>query len=192
LETFKDIKAVYAKTRKAWRQWLAKNHSKEKSVFLIVYHKASATSSVYYDEAVEEALCFGWIDSTRYKRDAESSYLYFARRRPGSKWSKLNKERVAKLIKSGLMTQHGQAFIDLAKEKGIWDAENHSEHTVMPRDLQVLLKKNKAAWKNYQAFPPSAKKNILGWIANAKRPETRQNRIVKAVTLAAKNIRAYP
>ena len=192
METFKGIKAVHAKTRKSWRQWLSKNHAKEKSVFLIVYRKASSTPSVYYDEAVEEALCFGWIDSTRYKRDAESSYLYFAMRRPGSRWSKLNKDRVAKLIESGLMTKHGQALIDVAKEKGTWDAPDLIETSVMPQDLASRFKKNKTAWKHYQAFPPFAKKLILGWIANAKRPETRKNRIEKAVKLAVKNVRAYP
>jgi uncharacterized protein YdeI (YjbR/CyaY-like superfamily) len=90
-------------------------------VFLIIYKKASATKSVLYTEAVEEALCFGWIDSVMNKRDADSVYQRFSPRKPASKWSKPNRERVARLIKEGLMTEHGQKMIDLAKERGTWE-----------------------------------------------------------------------
>jgi uncharacterized protein YdeI (YjbR/CyaY-like superfamily) len=104
-----NIKTFRARTRKDWRKWLAKNHAKEKGVWLIMYRKDSKVANVNYAEAVEEALCFGWIDSVKKKRDAESSIQFFSQRKPKSNWSKLNRERADKLTKQGLMTRHGQA-----------------------------------------------------------------------------------
>jgi len=190
VEIRNGIKAVYAKTRKAWRSWLKKNHTTEKSVWLIIYHKSSATSSVYYDEAIEEALCFGWIDSTANKRDPESSYLFFAQRKARSVWSQKNKGRVQKLIEQGLMTPAGQALIDLAQKTGTWEARTEVEQGVIPPDLKKAFNQNKPALKNFTSFPPSSKKIILAWISDAKRPETREKRIAETVKLAAKNIRA--
>lgn len=190
-ETKSGVKAIHAKTRREWRKWLEKNHQSEKSVRLIIYHKTSNTSSVYYDEAVEEALCFGWIDSKANKRDDESYYLYFAQRKPKGNWSKPNRERAQKMIKQGLMTSSGQAFIDLAKKTGTWTALIDVQNSVIPDDLQRRFNKNKTAFKNFQAFAPSSKKMILEWILNAKKPETRQKRIDETVQLAAKNIKAH-
>jgi uncharacterized protein YdeI (YjbR/CyaY-like superfamily) len=190
MELKDDKKTVYAKTRKEWRKWLEKNHSKEKSVWLIIYHKQSETPSVYYDEAVEEALCFGWVDSKANKRDTESSFLYFAQRKPKSNWSKANRERVEKLVNQGLMRPAGQAMIDLAKKSGSWTALVDVQNSVIPPDLQKHFDKNKTAFKNFQAFAPSSKRIILEWILNAKKPETRIQRIKQVVELAAKNIKA--
>ena len=113
--------AIYAETREEWRNWLAKHSQSEKSVWLILYHKKSKTPSININEATEEALCFGWIDSLAKKRDGESYYLTFTPRNPRSKWSKPNRERAQRLIESGLMTEHGQRLIDSAKEKGTWE-----------------------------------------------------------------------
>ncbi|HUM46468.1 MAG TPA: YdeI/OmpD-associated family protein [Chitinophagales bacterium] len=184
------ITTHYAKTRKEWRKWLEKNHAAEKSVWLIIYHKESKTPSVYYNEAVEEALCFGWIDSKANKRDAESFYLFFAQRKLKSNWSKANRDRVEKLIAQGQMTKTGQAMIDLAKKTGTWTALEGVQNSVIPTDLQKLFSKNKKAFTHFNAFPPSSKRIILEWILNAKRPETRQKRIQETVELAEKNIRA--
>lgn len=181
---------VYAKDRSAWRKWLAKNHEKKSSVWLILYHKSSATPSVYYDEAVEEALCFGWIDSRPGKRDHESSYLYFCKRKPVSNWSKLNKTRVKKLAALGLMQPAGLAAVALAKKNGSWSSLDQVEKMVVPPDLDKMLNKNKEALKNFHAFPPSVKKAILLWISSARREETRKKRIEETVALAAKNVRA--
>jgi uncharacterized protein YdeI (YjbR/CyaY-like superfamily) len=181
------IKAFHAKSRKAWRTWLAKNHDKEQAVWLIMYHMSSETKSIYYADAVEEALCFGWIDSTAIKRDAESRYQYFTRRKPKSTWSRVNRERVDRMIAEGLMTPAGQAMIDLAKKSGTWEVD----HDIMPDDLQAALDKNQKAKEYFKAFPPSSRQIILTWIANAKRPETREKRIMETVTLAAKNERAH-
>jgi len=190
MEIRNGVKAVYLKTRKAWRSWLSKNHAIEKSVLLIIYHKASSTKSVYYDDAIEEALCFGWIDSTANKRDAESSYLLFAQRKPRSVWSQKNKDRVKKLTDQGLMTPAGQAMIDLAKKKGTWDARTEVEKGVIPPDLKKAFNQNKTALTNFNSFPPSSRRIILAWISDAKRPETRAKRIAESVRLAAQNIRA--
>ncbi|MBI3135051.1 MAG: hypothetical protein HYZ14_10305 [Bacteroidetes bacterium] len=113
--------AVYAKNRQAWRKWLQKNCQSVTSIWLILYHKKSTVSSVSMSEAMEEALCFGWIDSKAKKRDAESFYLTFTPRNPKSNWSKINRERVEKLVKEGLMTEHGQKLIDIAKQTGKWE-----------------------------------------------------------------------
>lgn len=185
-----NIKTFRARTRKDWRKWLAKNHAKEKGVWLIMYRKDSKVANVNYAEAVEEALCFGWIDSVKKKRDAESSIQFFSQRKPKSNWSKLNRERADKLTKQGLMTRPGQAVIDLAKTTGTWTALEEMENTVIPSDLKKLFDKNVTAFNNFQAFPPSSKKMILTWILGAKTPETRHKRITETVTLAKKNMRA--
>lgn len=103
MELHNGLSSYHAKNRKEWRQWLTKNHRLEKSVWLIIYHKSSATPSVYYEEAVEEAICFGWIDSIAHKRDAESKYQFFAVRKPKSNWSKANRERAEKMIEKKQM-----------------------------------------------------------------------------------------
>jgi uncharacterized protein YdeI (YjbR/CyaY-like superfamily) len=190
MEQHNGSKAITAKSRKAWRQWLAKNHKREKFVWLIIFHKKSSTKSVYYAEAVEEALCFGWIDSKPNKRDEESFYLSFAKRNPKSKWSKINRERVEKLINQGLMMPAGQEMIDIAKASGTWEALNIIDNETMPEDLQKRFSRNKIALKNFQGFPPSSRKIILLWISEAKRLETRKQRIEETVRLAKDNIRA--
>ncbi|MBV9960771.1 MAG: YdeI/OmpD-associated family protein [Parafilimonas sp.] len=190
METHNGIKAFHARTVKAWRKWLEKNHNKETCVWLIIYHKASKTPSVYYNEAVEQSLCFGWIDSKPNKRDSESYYLYFAKRKPGSNWSKINRERAGKLIAKGLMTAAGQEMIDIAKTSGTWTVLDRSGNIILPDDLQKRLAQNKTALKNFSLFSPSSKKIIIEWILSAKRRETRQERVKQTVVLASKNIRA--
>jgi uncharacterized protein YdeI (YjbR/CyaY-like superfamily) len=116
--------AIYARTREEWRNWLKQNGQSEKSVWLILYHKKSKTECVNLNDATEEAVCFGWIDSLAKKRDAESYYLTFTPRNPKkSKWSKPNRDRAERMIEMGLMTEHGQALIDIAKSTGRWDSE---------------------------------------------------------------------
>ena len=190
MELHNNVPAIHARTRAQWRRWLEKNHKTEKAVWLIIYHKTSEVKSVYYAEAVEEALCFGWIDSVKHKRDEESAYQFFAQRKPKSMWSELNRTRVDKLIKEKKMRPAGQAMIDLAIRTGTWEALVPIDKMEIPEDLQKMFTKNKTAYKNFQKFSPSSRKIILFWILNAKRPETRQRRIEEAVKLAAKNIKA--
>ncbi len=190
METRNGVQTFYAKDRKAWRTWLKKNASKEKSVWLIIYKKDAANKSVNYREAVEEALCFGWIDSKPNKRDDDSFYQFFAKRNPTSNWSKINKERVEKLISQGLMTQAGLAVIGQAKENGRWSALDGIENLELPPALQQALFKNTVAKNYFEAFPRSVKKGILEWIQNAKTRETTNKRIDETVRLAAENLRA--
>lgn len=135
--THKDERpSFYAKSRKEWRPWLLKNSKREKNIWLIIYKKESETASIYYDEAVEEALCFGWIDNKANKRNAESFYLYFAQRNPKSRWSKLNKQRVEELVQKGAMTPAGLAMVEEAKSSGTWFALDDVEALVLPADLE--------------------------------------------------------
>ncbi len=190
MNTWKGSPLVKAKDRKAWRAWLAKNHDKEKSAWLVTPHKGKATTDLDYNSAVEEALCFGWVDSTANTYDASNTVQYYAPRRPGSKWSITNHERVARMVKEGLMTPAGQAMIDLAKRTGTWDMFVGAQNAIVPDDLQRAFTRSKTALKHFTAFPPSSKRLILEWIASAKRPETRSKRIAETVSLSAKNIRA--
>lgn len=190
MEIYNGIKTFHAKTRTEWRKWLEKSHQSEKSVWLIIYKKESETPSVYYPEAVDEALCFGWIDSKPNKRDEHSYYQFFAKRNPKSNWSKVNKEKVAKLLEQGLMHRSGLEMIEIAKQNGTWTALDEVENITIPDDLKKLFSKNKTAFENWENFPRSSKRGILEWIMNAKKPETRQKRIEETVSLAEKNIKA--
>jgi uncharacterized protein YdeI (YjbR/CyaY-like superfamily) len=185
-----ESKTFYANSRAKWREWLEQNHQSEKSVRLIVSRKGSTTPGVGYGEAVEEALCFGWIDSRGNRKDQESFYLLFSRRNPKGYWSKSNRERAERLIKQGLMTKAGQDMIDLAKKTGTWMVLEKMQSLEIPDDLQRLFDQNRKAFENFQAFPPSSRRMILFWISGAKRPETRQRRIEETVGLAERNIQA--
>lgn len=184
------ITPVYAESRAAWRQWLSEHHTIERSVWLTIYKKTSSTPSVYYDEAVDEALCFGWVDSSIRKGDDQHYRQFFAKRNPKSNWSRVNKEKVERLIRDGLMTDAGQAMIDIAKQTGTWTALNDVEKLINPPDLQAELDNNSVAKKYFDAFPRSAKRGILEWLLNAKTSATRARRIAEIVTLAERNERA--
>lgn len=190
MESYNGIKTFYAKSQSAWRKWLEKNHNKENAVWLIIYKKETGIPTVYYPEAVDEALCFGWIDSKPNKRDEESYYQFFAKRNPKSKWSKINKDKVARLIKAGKMHSAGLGMIELAKKSGTWDALNEVEDIVIPPDLEAAFKKNPTARTYFDAFSRSSKRGILEWILNAKKAETREKRIQETIMLAAKNLKA--
>src|SRR5581483_7193396 len=186
------MNTCYASTTADWRAWLARNCRSEKEVWLVIYHSGSGTPSPRYHEAIEHALCYGWIDSHAGKHDADSSILRFTPRKPRSTWSRVNRERAAKMTARGLMTEHGQALIDLAKATGTWQVVSDADSSSIPSDLKDLLDRNEAARQNFHNFPPSAKRLILEWIAKAKRPDTRQRRIERTVELAAVNVRARP
>ena len=182
--------AVHPKTRQQWRKWLATNHDTSKGVWLITFKKAAGKPRIEYDQAVEEALCFGWVDSKPGKLDDERSMLYFSPRKPRSGWSRPNKLRIEKLIKAGLMTPAGQAKIDAAMKDGSWSKLDAVESLTIPDDLRLALQKHPPAATHFDAFPRSAKRGILEWITQAKRPETRAKRVHETATLAAENVRA--
>lgn len=182
--------AVHATSREEWRAWLERHGESEPAVWLIMYKQGSGTWSMSHLDAVADALCYGWIDSKSMRRDDESRYQRFSPRNPKSTWSKINRELAERLMAEGRMRPPGQALIDLAKRTGTWDALADAENGVIPPDLQSAFDASPDAWRNFQAFPPSARTRILGWILTAKRPETRQKRITNAVELAAQNVRA--
>ena len=190
MSTHKNIPIFTASSRQEWRDWLDKNHEIEKSVWLLIHKKESGIPSVYYPEAVDEALCFGWIDSVANKNDEKSYLQYFAKRKSTSNWSAVNKLKVEKLIAEGLMTEAGMKMIDLAKKTGTWNALDKVDQLVIPEDLLGKLNTNQQAKANFENFAASAKRGILEWILNAKKPETRQKRIDITVEKAAENIKA--
>lgn len=182
--------SIHPKTRAEWRAWLEQNHTRTQGVWLISYKKVTGKPRFEYDEAVEEALCFGWIDSKPNKLDEERSLLWFAPRKRGTGWSKLNKERVERLIEQGLMMPAGLAKVEAAKEDGSWNALDAIEALEIPPDLEEALTAYSEAKQNFEAFPRSAKRGILEWIVSAKKPETRAKRVAETAQLAAQNLRA--
>jgi uncharacterized protein YdeI (YjbR/CyaY-like superfamily) len=184
------VKTYHAESRAAWREWLVQNHVTENNVWLIFYKKSSGIPSITYDESVDEALCFGWIDSKSNTRDAESSYRFYSKRKPKSNWSRVNKAKIERLTAENLMSKAGLDVVELAKKTGTWTGLDDVENGVIPEDLQLEFDKNPTAKGYFDAFPRSAKRAILEWLLNAKQLETRTKRINEIVTLAEKNVRA--
>jgi len=190
---FKNYERVQPKSRAGWRRWLEKNHDKSPGIWLVLVKKNSAQPRMEVAAAVEEALCFGWIDSLPNKLDDERYLLLLTPRKPGSAWSRVNKGRVKKLIQAGLMAPPGLAKIEAAKRDGSWTKLDKIEALEVPEDLKNALAKNKTAKLNFEKFPPSARKGLLQWIDSAKKAETRANRIAKTVadTAEAQVANAY-
>ena len=182
--------SVHPKTRADWRAWLSEHHQRDQGVWLITYKKATGKPRIDNNGAVEEALCFGWIDSKPNKLDDERSMLWFAPRKPGSGWSKINKERIARMIAAGLMMPPGLEKIEAAQKDGSWYALDAIEALEIPPDLAIALAAYPNAAINFEAFPRSAKRGILEWISTAKKPETRAKRIEETANLAEDNIHA--
>nr|AQQ74585.1 hypothetical protein [uncultured bacterium] len=185
-----DFPRVEIASRAEWRQWLLENHETSGSIWLVTWKKASGGPYVHYNDVVEEALCFGWVDGQGRGLDAERTMLLLSRRKKGSGWSKPNKERVARLREAGLMMPAGEAAIAEAIANGSWTLLDDVEQTIIPDDLAVALLQFPRADANFRAFPPSVQRAILQWIVQAKRPETRTKRIEETARLAADNIRA--
>ncbi len=182
--------SVHPMTRDEWRVWLSEHHQQEVGVWLVTYKKATGKPRIDYDEAVEEALCFGWVDSKPAKLDDERSMLYFAPRKPGTGWSKANKDRVEKLIANGLMMPAGLAKVEAAKQDGSWFRLDAVDALEIPQDLVEALTAYPNAERYFEAFPRSVKRAILEWISNARKPETRAKRIAETARLAEMNVRA--
>ncbi len=178
----------YAADRQDWRSWLARNGPTAAGVW-VVYDRGPARP-FGYEQIVEEALCFGWIDSKGRKVDDARTMLYLAPRKPGSAWSRLNKVRVERLITDGLMTEAGLAVIDAAKQCGSWTALDDVEDGLEPADLAAALDADALARQHWDAFPRSARRGILEWISHAKRPATRLARVQATVSEAAAGRRA--
>lgn len=185
----KDLETFYPKSRKEWRNWLQKNHIKKQSVWLIYNKKKSNIPSVMYSEAVDEALCFGWIDSKSKPMDEEKYMQFFSKRKANSVWSRVNKEKTEKLIKQGLMTKAGFAIIETAKQNGSWNILDEAESLIIPNDLDEEFEKRPNAKKFFLGLSRSDKRNILQWLVLAKRQETRQKRITEIAELSSQNLK---
>jgi uncharacterized protein YdeI (YjbR/CyaY-like superfamily) len=175
-------------SRKRWRAWLAAHHAAVQEAWLTIHKKQSAQPGLRLAEAVEEALCFGWIDGAMHRIDAETFALRFSPRRPGSVWSAANQRRVKRLIAEGRMTEAGRAAIGRAKRNGQWRAALEREDVSrLPADLKRALAGNTKARENFQRLPKSHKQRYLWWIDEAKKPETRARRIRETVRRTAEN-----
>jgi uncharacterized protein YdeI (YjbR/CyaY-like superfamily) len=185
-----DAPLVRADDRETWRAWLEANHTTAAGAWLVTLRARSGGIGLDYGLAVEEALCFGWVDSTAGRVDDELSKLYFAPRKPRSPWAATNKARVVRLIDAGRMAPAGFAAIERARSNGSWTVLDGPERLEVPADLEAALKARPPAATNFAAFPPSARKAQLTWVALAQRPETRATRIAKVSDAAARNQRA--
>lgn len=179
------MKTVEVKNRAEWRAWLAAKHDKEAEIWLVYYKKKTGIASIGYESSVEEALCYGWVDSIIKKIDDKKYARKFTPRKDDSKWSTSNKKRVKKLLKEGLMTECGLQKIEAAKKSGMWDAPDQRPELAfeMPAEFAEALKKNKQAQTTFESLVPTYQKQYLGWIEVAKRPETRQKRIEESIQL---------
>jgi uncharacterized protein YdeI (YjbR/CyaY-like superfamily) len=183
----KMSKTLYLTSRSDWRAWLNKNHNSQREVWLIYYKKHTGKPRIPYDDAVEEALCFGWIDSTVKRIDDEKFAQKFTPRNEKSNWSELNRRRAKKMIEQGRMTKTGLAKFKQAEKQE--EAQNMppKKTLVIPSDLKKALSANKKALENFSNFAPSYRRLYIGWISAAKRPETRDKRIKQTVKWSAEN-----
>ncbi|WP_348655489.1 YdeI/OmpD-associated family protein [uncultured Roseivirga sp.] len=185
----KVLTTYYPKSKTDWRNWLSKHHDSTQSIWLVYYKTSSNKPTLSWSEAVDEALCFGWIDSTKKAIDKESYMQYFCKRKPNSIWSKINKEKVARLIENNLMTEAGLKSIATAKENGSWNALDDVEALIVPNDLTEALAGCKEALAFFNRLSNSTKKLLLHWVTFAKRPKTRAKRIAEIVESAHKSLK---
>jgi uncharacterized protein YdeI (YjbR/CyaY-like superfamily) len=184
-----DKRSFEPSSRTQWREWLARHCADDAGVW-VVLHKGDDVP-LTYEEAALEALAVGWIDSKPNKLDDRRYKLWVAPRKPGSGWSRVNKDRVASLLAAGLMTERGLAVVEAAKADGSWGALDSVLALEIPDDLHAALAADAHATRHFDEFPPSSKRIILEWIAQTRNPETRARRIKETVELAAQNVRAH-
>lgn len=185
----KEIETFCPKSRMEWREWLEKNHQSKPSVWLVYFKISTKIDSISWSEAVDEALCFGWIDSTKKTIDKERYMQYFSRRKPNSIWSKINKDKVFKLIQNNLMTKAGFDSIKIAKQNGYWTMMDNVEKLIIPNDFKKELESNPNSKEYFLSLSKSKRKEMLAWIVLAKRTETREKRIKEIVECANKNLK---
>ncbi|UII24368.1 YdeI/OmpD-associated family protein [Fulvivirga ligni] len=182
----KDIETFCPKSRTDWRKWLEKNHQSKQSVWLVYFKTSTKVPSISWSEAVDEAICFGWIDSTKKAVDEKRYMQYFSKRKPNSIWSKVNKEKVEKLIANGRMRESGFNSIQVAKQNGSWLILDDVEALVVPEDLKEALENYHEATEFFNSLSKSSKKILLHWVMSAKRPETRRKRVLEIALSASK------
>jgi uncharacterized protein YdeI (YjbR/CyaY-like superfamily) len=174
---------VRPRNREAWTAWLEKHHATEREVFVVFHRLAAGKPTITYAEAVEEALCFGWIDGVKHKLDDERYTYRFTPRRPGSKWSAINRQRIAALTAAGKLRPAGRAAIDAARAAGTW--ESAAPATGMPAELDAALRANPRAQAAFDKLPPSHRRQWQRWVHDARRAETRERRAAQAASRLA-------
>jgi uncharacterized protein YdeI (YjbR/CyaY-like superfamily) len=173
-----------------WREWLATNHARPAGVWLVTWKAGAPGRTITYEESVEQALCFGWVDSQAKGLDTERTMLWFAPRRARSGWARTNKQRIERLTAAGLMAPAGQAVIDAAKADGSWTLLDDVEDLVVPADLAAAFAAHPGARENWDAFPRSPRRAMLVWLVEAKKPQTRAKRVAEIAERAALGQRA--
>lgn len=185
----KDVEEYCPINQKDWRAWLKLNHNKKNAVWVIFYKKKSLKHNLSWSDSVDEALCFGWIDSTKKSLDEERFIQYFSKRKAKSNWSKVNKDKVKVLIKQDLMQEAGYNSIEVAKENGFWTILDDVEAFVVPEDLGTAFTNNNGSLEYYNSLSNSVKKGLLYWVVSAKKTATRQSRILEIVENASKQLK---
>ncbi|HEU4971164.1 MAG TPA: YdeI/OmpD-associated family protein [Gaiellaceae bacterium] len=181
---------MHVETIEQWREWLAQHHLTEEGVWLVTWRRSTGLPAPSYENQIEEALRVGWVDGTQKRLDDERTMLYFARRRPGSGWARTNKARIARLESEGRLLPAGQEVVDRARADGSWTLLDAVEALDVPDDLAAALERHEGARQHWDSFPASARKQILWWIVQAKRPATRAERIEETARRAARDQRA--
>lgn len=183
---------LYFKNSQEWRLWLHENHNSCKGVYLLFYKVSSTNESMRWEEAVQVAICYGWIDSTVRKIDDEKRKQLFTPRKDKSVWSKLNKSYIEKLLQENLIHESGLQKIEIAKKNGSWHSLDAVESLSIPADLEKAFQENDAAYSNYTNFSPSYRKSYLYWLNQAKREGTRTARISEIIRLCEQNCKSRP
>jgi uncharacterized protein YdeI (YjbR/CyaY-like superfamily) len=181
-------KTSFAANRSEWRAWLEQHHATEREVWVVYYKATTGKPGVTYEDSVQEALCFGWVDSNIQKIDEEKFVRRFTPRKPGSKWAESNKNRVVQLIREGRMTAAGLATVDFSLPEADVRRPKRPE-LPLPDWLKTGLMASPKAWENFSKLPPSHRRNYIAWISDAKREETRQRRIREAIKMLENNER---
>ncbi len=178
---------IYPKNASEWSEWLKENHENLESVWVVMYKKKAPNPSMTWSEAVDEALCYGWIDSVKKSQD-EFSYLhYYSKRKAKSTWSRINKDKVEVLIGSGKMRDAGMKCIDIAKKNGSWSILDSVDALIVPEDLKLAFDQHPKSEDYYGSLSKSDRKILLYWVISAKRPETRQKRVLEIAKNASQN-----
>ena len=189
MATIPAADTFFAADRAAWREWLAAHHGSAAQVWLLLHKKHVGEPSVTYDEAVEEALCWGWIDGLTHRWDERSYAVRFTPRKPGSVWSESNVARVERMIAEGRMAPAGQALVDEAKRRGTWDEAASGRLEVTPPDVEEALAADPAALARWRDWAPTHRRQYVYWVLDAKRPETRSRRVAEVARRAAAGLK---
>lgn len=183
-----ELKKVQPKSRAAWREWLDEHHASSQGIWLVFAKKRTGLPTLSYEDAVQEALCFGWIDSLMKSIDDRFHMQMFTPRKPKSAWSATNKARLAKLMKAGAMTPAGLAAVAEAKKSGSWSTYAEVDKLTIPPELKRAFDANPDAKKNWPTYTPSAQRSFLHMVNNAKRPETRERNVARVIDLVARKV----